>query len=131
MITDRLPPKASRAKRGRAALFAAVAITAATGLLLGQGFVTSSHHTQYDPKSQPPMSLSEAHELAMAHVGAATNRLWCVTATCLDETKHSSFITHWTFGFSNTNAELTKVVVFFDQTVGQMVGADFVRNPLK
>ena len=104
-------------------IFLFVGISAVTGLVLAQGLVTKKSHPQYDPKSQPPMTLSEAYKLAMAHVGPATNRLWCVSADLLAETKTSSSITHWTFRFSDTNGGFTKVLVFFDKDVFHLVGA--------
>lgn len=78
-----------------------------------------------------PLALPEAYSLAVAHVGAATNRLWCVSASCLEEAKSFSFVTRWTFGFSNTNGEITRVIVFFDKTVGHMEGAAIVGGTLK
>ena len=93
---------------------------AATGLLLAQGKIASpnpsrmsSNPMTYDPKSPPPVSLPEAYALALGHIGAATNRFHCVTASCLERT--NSGWAGWVFTFGNTNNQRARVVVFYDK----------------
>jgi hypothetical protein len=96
-------------------LFASIA-----GLALGQGTRISagkrwSPFPSYDPKTRPPLPLPEAYGIALARMGAATNQLYCVSASCLEMTNNG--FTGWTFLFSNTNAQHTRVRVFFDKAV--------------
>src|SRR5205807_408091 len=41
----------------------------------------------YDPRMAPPISLSEAEVLATQRIGLATNRFYCISASCLEPTK--------------------------------------------
>jgi len=69
----------------------------------------------YDLGDPPPLTLSQAYPLAMSHLGAATNRFYCVTASCLEITNFGN--TGWLFSFSNTNRQRGRVMVFFDKEV--------------
>ena len=90
-----------------------VALTA--GLVFAQGLSGSSSHPGSDQKRPPPLALSEAYALATARLGSATNRLFCVSATCVEPPTFMT--TGWTFGFSDTNGQIAKVKVFFDKIV--------------
>jgi len=68
------------------------------------------------------LSIAEAYALALAHIGPASNRMWCISGNCQTAYGPTTF-THWEFGFSDTNGALTKVEVFFDKTVCHMEGA--------
>jgi hypothetical protein len=92
----------------------------AAGFVLAQGSITSggkrwSPFQSYDGKSRPPLSLSEAYVLAEGKIGSATDRFFCVKASCLEMTNNG--FTGWTFWFSNTNFEQARVDVFFDKEV--------------
>jgi hypothetical protein len=50
-----------------------------------------------------------------ARLGSATNRLFCVSATCVEPPTFMT--TGWTFGFSDTNGQIAQVKVFFDKNV--------------
>lgn len=94
----------------------AIAISmVAAGLLIAQGLSGSSQHPGSDQKRPPPLTLPEAYALATAQLGEATNRLFCVSATCVEPPTFMT--TGWTFGFSNTNGETAHVKVFFDKMV--------------
>ena len=91
-----------------------------TGVLVVQGTVTSggrrwSSFQTYDGKTPPPLLLPEAYTRALSRIGEATNRFYCVTASCLETTNNG--FTGWTFWFSNTNAQRPHVDVFFDREV--------------
>ena len=73
------------------------------------------HESPYDAKMPPPLRIIEAYELALARVGNATNRYYCVTASCLEPTKRG--LPGWTFCFSNTNGERACVEISFDKEV--------------
>lgn len=105
---------------------------AVAGTLLAQGFAGSSHtpgaHTNvytggrpslgiYDGSTPPPVSLPEAYQLALAHIGAASNSFYCVRATCAD----TNGFRGWTFTFANTNKQRGRVVVFFTRGVEPML----------
>src|SRR5215831_7782691 len=94
------------------AICAGVFVSASVVLLLAQGRVGSGTHRYsrfptYDPSSPPPLTLADAYSLALGHIGAATNRFYCVSASCL-ETTNAGF-TGWTFSFSSTNRERGRV----------------------
>jgi hypothetical protein len=80
----------------------------------------------YDSKRPPPLALPEAYALAELYIGAATNEFWCVTAACQPD-QGTATITHWEFGFFNTNGASTNLLVFFDKTVLHRNGAELVR----
>jgi hypothetical protein len=91
-------------------IFAPVfALSAVTGLVFAQGWVFEGPGPPYDSKKPPPQSLPEAYAVAVADIGAATNRFYCVSATCLEKHHYAG----WTFSFSNTNGQTARVVVFF------------------
>src|SRR5258705_13097819 len=90
------------------------------GFLLAQGTITSggkrwTAFQTYDGKTRPPLSLSEAYVLAQARIGGATNRFYCVRASCLEMTNNG--FTGWSFWYSNTNTQQARVDVFFDKEV--------------
>jgi hypothetical protein len=86
-------------------------LSAFTGLVFAQGRGSTPWVAPpYDVKWAPAKSLPEAYALAMADIGAATNRFHCVSASCLDK----EFRGGWTFLFSNTNGQTARVVVWFN-----------------
>lgn len=96
-------------------------LIAAVGLLLAQGPNPPGgnswrrYQKPYDSKESPPVSLSEAYALVLGHIGTATNRFYCVSATCLDPTKRG--LPGWTFCFSNTNGQRAYMEVSFDKEI--------------
>jgi hypothetical protein len=87
--------------------------------LLGQG-KTGSHDNRvytspYDPKTRPPVAVPEAYERALRYLGAATNRFYCVSTTCLELGR--SGYPAWKFSFSDTNGESAYLEVTFDKEV--------------
>jgi hypothetical protein len=90
-----------------------LALTA--GLVFAQGLSGSSSHPGSDPKRPPPLALPEAYALATARLGSATNRFFCVSATCVEPPTFMT--TGWTFGFSDTTGQIAQVKVFFDKIV--------------
>jgi hypothetical protein len=97
----------------RAVLLALLCADTLPGIrfLLAQGQTGSSYHPAYDINKPPPINLVEAYGLAAQHLGEATNRVHCVTATCHD--RDGSRSAAWTFEFSNTNGHRANVKVFF------------------
>jgi hypothetical protein len=98
--------------------FGWLAISTAACLTFSQGTVTSGENRwtavqSYDGKTPPPLALPEAYEIALGRLGEATNRFYCLTASCLEMTNRG--FTGWTFWFSNTNAQRARVDVFFDK----------------
>ena len=81
----------------------------------------------YDPKTAPPLGLSEAYNLTLAHIGTATNRFYCVTASCLEKTKRG--LPGWTFCFCSTNGDRAYVEVSFDKEVVVDSGPDELLHP--
>src|SRR5262249_44848314 len=82
------------------------------GLLLGQGPVTSGPGRPYDVRTPPPIPLSSAYAMALSRIGPATNRFYCVSASCVETTLPS--YAGWVFWFSNTNREQARVEVYFE-----------------
>jgi hypothetical protein len=72
-------------------------------------------NSPYDPKTRPPIGLTEAYLLALSQMGGATNQLYCLTASCTEPTKRG--LPGWTFRFSNTNADQVSIEVSFDKEV--------------
>ena len=101
--------------RAQYACASALLLWATVGFLFGQGLAGSSHHPSYDLKRPLPLTLPEAYLLAIGQVGPATNRFYCITASCLEKTDQWS--TGWTFSFLNTNAQRATVNVFFNKHV--------------
>ena len=117
-----------------AALFL-LAFVAATGFLFAQGWSGSSYsgtnstprlYTStnstgflgiYTGNTPPPVALPEAYQLALAHIGPASNTFYCVRATCADTNGYRG----WTFTFANTNGQRGRVVVFFTRGVEPMM----------
>src|SRR5882672_9876053 len=96
-----------------------IALVAVLGVawLFGQGIIMSGGHRwspyqDYDPKTRPPLSLSEAYSLALSNLAAETNQFHCVTANCLESTNRG--FTGWMFRFADTNNQRLPVMVFFD-----------------
>lgn len=83
--------------------------------LFAQGLSGSSHHPSYDIKTRAPLTLPEAYSLATGFIGDATNRVHCVSASCLEPDSERS--TGWVFAFSNTNGARAAVKVFFNKDV--------------
>jgi hypothetical protein len=102
----------------RILLFLALAATAA-GVLLAQSIIdgrrVDGKPWSYDPKTVPPLALPEAYTMAIAHIGKATNRFHCLTASCMEMTNNGW--TGWTFRFSDTNGQRGSVDVYFDRKV--------------
>ena len=97
---------------------AALLSVAAIGLFAQGQFGSQSSRrfeSPYDPKSRPPVSLSEAYPLACAYLGNVTNRFYCVSATCLEVGK--SGFPAWKFSWSATNGESAYLEVTFDKEV--------------
>jgi hypothetical protein len=92
---------------------------AATCLLFGQGISGSNPgfgfgvpmDPPYDAKKLPQLTLTDAYAMSLERIGTATNRFYCVSASCLEKTK--SGWPGWTFSFSNTNGRVAHVEVFF------------------
>jgi hypothetical protein len=110
---------------------AAVALATAS-LLLAQGLFPANNHgspVKTVKTNQPPLlDVGEAFALASSYLGQATNGLWCVSATCLEEApNYPGLMTHWTVRFSSTNGRRLELVVLFDRTVLRREGAALVR----
>jgi hypothetical protein len=103
----------------RTLLVAPVVGSMAACLVVAQGRLgsnlssMSSNPITYDPKFPPPLALPDAYALAVSHMGSSTNSFHCVTASALERT--NSGWAGWTFLFSNTNNDHTRVVVFYDK----------------
>jgi hypothetical protein len=84
----------------------------ATGsILFAQGHIFSGPGRPYDPKTRPQTEIQAAYLLAVARVGPATNRFYCVSASCLEKTLPS--YAGWVFLFANTNGDRARVEVYF------------------
>lgn len=99
-------------------LIAAFASLAIGSFVLGQGQLNigGNHWQRYwgwPTNAAPPISLPEAYSLALAHVGPATNRFYCVAASSLDMTNFH--FRGWSFTFSSTNGQQARVEVSFDK----------------
>lgn len=103
-------------------------LTAVAAVLLAQGISGTGgvQAQRYDPRTPPPLTLPQAYTLAMTYIGTATNQFWCVSGNCQPDWG-STTITHWEFGFTNTNGQQTNVLVFFDKTVAHREGATLVK----
>jgi hypothetical protein len=106
---------------------------AATGLLLAQGRGGSNNFRRskfmtYNPGTPPPITLPEAYAAALSHLGTATNRSYCVSASCLECTNRG--FTGWWFVFSNTNQERGRVIVFFDKMVSSTLRPHIPESPI-
>jgi hypothetical protein len=84
-------------------------------ILFAQGLSGSSHHPSYDIKTHTPLTLPEAYSLAIGYIGQATNRVHCVSASCLETDSERS--TGWVLTFSNKNGARAAVKVFFNKDV--------------
>ena len=95
-------------------LIPVLVITAFAGFVFAQGW---SQRTKIfvDKNRPPPLSLPEAYAAAVAFVGPATNQFWCSGASCSPD-YGTPKLTHWEFGFSNTNGETRRVYVLFDKS---------------
>ena len=97
------------------------AALAAVSLILAQGVNPSGgnsprrYRSPYDSKTPPPVAIREAYSLAAQYLGSATNRFYCVRATCL-EIGRSGFPA-WKFSWSDTNGENAYVEVTFDKEI--------------
>ena len=96
-------------------LLGACLLAGCAGMLLGQGFSGGSHHSSYDPRKPLPLAMPDAYALATDHIGAATNRFHCVSATCLEVGNQRT--TGWSFAFLNADGQQADVKVFLDKAV--------------
>jgi hypothetical protein len=67
----------------------------------------------YAVRAAPPLSLSDAYSLSQAFMGDATNRFYCVSASCLEPTKAG--LPGWSFAYYNANGQRVGVEVYFDK----------------
>ena len=100
------------------AILSILGIVLATGFLLAQGTVTVGGNRWqrfwgWKPTTPPPLTIVEAHALAVAHIGSATNRFYCVSANCLEMTNYT--FRGWAFTFSDTNERQARVEISFDK----------------
>lgn len=95
----------------KAVVLAIVIGSMTAGLLFAQGRVFSGPAKPYDPKTPPVLTLPRAFALAVAHIGSATNRFYCLSAICLERTLPG--YPGWVLWFSNTNGERARVEVYF------------------
>jgi hypothetical protein len=113
--------KPNRFMRPKHIALTSLVSTAAVGLILAQGLNPPGgnsprrYRSPYDPRSRPPVALAEAYPLAAAYFGTATNRFYCVSASCL-EIGLSGFPA-WKFSWSDTNGERAYVEVTFNKEV--------------
>jgi hypothetical protein len=103
-------------------LIALLAIIAISGFLFAQGLAGSNRGPGgylgiYEGGTPPPVSLPEAYDLALAHIGPASNSFYCVRASCVDTNGHRG----WTFTFANTNGQRGRVIVYFTKDVSPML----------
>ncbi len=97
-------------------IFLILAALSVAGFLMAQGHVTvgGNHWQRYwgwPTNAPPPLALPDAYSLALAHVGSATNRFYCVAASTLEMTNYH--FRGWGFTFSNTNGQRARVEVSF------------------
>lgn len=102
------------------ATFAAIVIAIATVMVVAQGNGPVSNGSRryakpYDLKAPPPLALSDAFALALAYMGPATNRFYCVSATCLPDSRGGA--PGWWFTFSDTNGQLFRIETCFDKDI--------------
>jgi hypothetical protein len=83
----------------------------------GRTFPPGGNHWQeywgWEPPKPPPIALPDAYALVLAHIGSATNRFCCVTASCLEMTNYGHQGS--AFSFSDTNGQHARVQVTFDK----------------
>lgn len=100
-------------------IIAGSAVTLAAVFLFAQGTTIppgDNHWQKYwgwEPTKPPPLALPDAYALVLAHIGSATNRFYCVTASCLEMTNYGH--RGWAFSFSDTNGQHARVQVTFDK----------------
>lgn len=100
-------------------------VTVFVGFVFAQGW-SRPPKISVDKNRPPPLSLPEAYLAAIAFVGPATNRFWCASAVCRPDFGTTN-VTHWEFGFSNTNGETRRVFVLFDGSALLYDGGSLVR----
>ena len=103
-------------------LIAFLAMVVVTGWLFAQGRAGSNPGSGgylgiYDGGTPPPVSLPEAYQIALIHIGPATNSFYCLSASCVDDKGHRG----WTFTFGNTNGQRGRVIVYFTKGVSPML----------
>ena len=113
-------------KRG---FFVALLLVVAADLLFAQGLTMRRPHPIIGANTRPPLSLPDAYSVAITYVGPATNRWWCIAGHCSPDYGTTN-LTHWEFGFSNTNKGVLRVHVFFDRTVGHYDNGAIVQGVL-
>ena len=68
----------------------------------------SAQSWAYDPKTPPPLSLSDAYAKALLKLDKATNRFHCISASCVEMSNTNGW-TGWTFWFSITNGQRARI----------------------
>ncbi len=102
-------------KIAKSASIVGFAVATYAALTFAQSY-SDGHKVLYDIQKPPPVSLLDAYSLAAGKLGDATNRFYCVSATCLDNTNRLS--TGWLFHFLDARGDGANVKVFFNRTVG-------------
>jgi hypothetical protein len=87
-----------------------LAIVALAGMALAQRYAFSGPGKPYDAKTPPAKTLPQAYAQALAFIGPATNRFWCVSASCVESPSAG-----WVLWFSNTNGQRARVDVYFGE----------------
>jgi hypothetical protein len=94
-------------------------VASAAIVVLAQGRISSGswrkYQDAYDAKSEPPITLAEAHSMALAYIGTNSNNVYCVSASCLEKTGYG--MAGWTMWFARTNGQRGIVCVSFDKEV--------------
>jgi hypothetical protein len=107
---------------GMALLFAQTSNTTKGDTSWYSGNTAPHHALDYDKKTPPVLSMSDAYILALKKLGADTNRYYCLSATCLisfplASSSGSNSSQGWAFDFANTNGVEKKILVGFDKLV--------------
>ncbi len=75
---------------------------------MAQRVIEPNYAAKYGGSTPPAVALERAYALAIARVGDATNRFWCVSASCVEDESW-----RWVFWFSNSNGQRARVDVAF------------------
>jgi hypothetical protein len=97
--------------------FVGLLLAVAAHFLFAQGLTLRRGQPIVGAGTRPPLSLPDAFAVAISYVGAATNRWWCTAASCSPDYGTTN-LSHWEFGFANTNKGTLRAYVFFDKTFG-------------
>ena len=104
-------------------LFISLVVSSIMAQRVVDGFRTvGGQMPKYDPKTPPPLPLSDAYALAVQHIAPFTNRFYCISANCTEMTNQG--FAGWTFTFTKTNGVRGNVQVYFDK----VVTSDFTRK---